>query len=197
MAGKPKTRAKQAAERGEEAPKKPPSRSRKSREQARAKKAMYGDLAVIAEAHGVVMGHGNSVADVLQACLDRAVHHWRMAAAEVDKLPFEEFWEANWGPNGAVSIEAHKWYRLETECRLEIEKLAGMMAQLGLDERRVQVQEAQAAVMISAIRDAAYRSGLTAQQVKSLGASLRDVLADAQAKAAQAVEPRALVGAGA
>lgn len=71
---------------------------------------------------------------------------------------------------------------MEREARIEVEKLASMMTQLGIAERVVRVQEAQATLVIAAVREAAIDAGLSHDQVRSLGASLRDRLDTARVK---------------
>jgi hypothetical protein len=132
-----------------------------------------------------------STADALQQCLDRAVALWRFAAAQVDALTMlqsdmpdpdaaEEFWEVETGPNGATTVVPNRWYRMETDARAEVERLAGMMTQLGIAERTVKIEEAKAVLMVAAIRDAALAAGIPPDSVRELGIQLRARLEDAR-----------------
>lgn len=130
------------------------------------------------------MPTGGGMAEVMQECLDRAVGGMRYAASEVDKLEPDEFWVSKYDAQGNRLTEPNKWYQLELTCREEVERLAGMMAQLGLAERAVRVEEAKAALVLSAIRDAARDAGLSQTQMRALGAGLRDRLEQQEATAA-------------
>lgn len=110
---------------------------------------------------------------MLQECLERAVGGMRYAASEVDKLSPEEFWVERIDAQGNRLVEPNKWYQLEQDARAEVERLAGMMAQLGIAERQVRVEEAKAALIVAAIRDAAREAGLSGAQMRALGSGLR------------------------
>lgn len=71
---------------------------------------------------------------------------------------------------------------MEREARQEVEKLASMMTQLGIAERVVRVQEAQAVLVVAAIREAAIETGLSQDQVRRLGEAIRGRLDDAALK---------------
>jgi len=125
-----------------------------------------------------------TVATALQECLERATGNMRYAASEVDKLGPDEFWVEKFDAQGNRLVEPNKWYQLEAECRAEVEKLAGMMAGLGIAERMVQVEEAKAALLVAAIRDAAREAGLNGAQVRKLGSALRARLESGEAAVA-------------
>lgn len=166
---------------------KPPSKGQATprRDRSRAASRLYGELVTIAAEQGAPIKLGVSTADAMQECLDRAVALWRFAAQQVDKLDFtpsqpDAFFETRVGPGGATEVVPNRWYNLEMVARAEVEKLAGMMTQLGIAERQVQLEEAKAALMIAAIRDAAIEAGFDADQVRALGAALRKRLEDTQ-----------------
>lgn len=125
---------------------------------------------------GLTRRAGQSSAEILQEVLDRAVGGMRYAASEVDKLAPEEFWVSKIDAQGNVLHEPHKWYQLEVQCRAEVERLAGLMSQLGIAERQVQVEEARAVLIIGAIREAAREAGIEPGKVKVMGQKLRDKL---------------------
>lgn len=166
---------------------------------------IFRELVHIAAEQGASIDLGVSTADALQQCLDRAVALWRFAAHQVDhialpddpdadafdpddpttwpdlsNLPAQEdpTFEVLVNPQGPDIIQDHRWYQREQEARREIEKLAAMMTQLGIAERVVRVREAEAALLISAVRDAAMAIGLDNDQIRQLGAALRDRVAD-------------------
>jgi hypothetical protein len=126
---------------------------------------------------------GASTADVLQEVLDRAVGGMRYAASEVDKLSPDEFWVHKVDAQGNTLAEPNKWYQLEVAARAEVERIAGLMSQLGIAERLVQVEEAKATLIIAAIRDAARDAGLDNTSIRKLGSALRGKLAESEAVA--------------
>lgn len=141
------------------------------------KSTVYAEAVLAASRQGMTVQAGTSTADVLQEVLDRAVGGMRYAASEVDKLSPDELWVKYHDDDGNVTnVRMHKWYRLEVECRQEVMKLAGMMQSLGIAERAVRVEEAKAALMVAAVRDAAREAGLSAGQVRALGSALRNRL---------------------
>lgn len=85
-------------------------------------------------------------------------------------------------PQGPDIIQPHRYLVMEREARIEVEKLAAMMTQLGIAERVVRVQEAQATLIVAAVREAAIEAGLSHDQVRALGSSLRDRLDSAHQK---------------
>lgn len=172
MAGHTKSRAVATA---------PNQRTRKRRN---ARSRAYGELIQIAAAKGVTAQAGQSSADMLQEVLDRAVSGMRYAASETDKLTPEEFWVSKIDAQGNVLVEPNKWYQLEVQCRAEVERLAGLMSQLGIAERAVRVEEARATLVVAAIRDAARDAGLSQKQMRALGAGLRERLAASEVEAA-------------
>jgi hypothetical protein len=158
---------------------------------------VFKELVHIAAQQGAVIELGVSTGDALQQCLDRAVAMWRYAAQQVDaivtpedlpddaevaNLPVEEdpFFEVRANPNGPPVVVRHRWIEMEREARKDIEKLAAMMTQLGIAERVVRVEEAKAALLVAAVREAAMEAGLDHDQVRALGAALRNRLAGAQ-----------------
>lgn len=178
MAGRSKSKA--VATRPE------PIRNQRTVRRSRAKGKAYGELMLVASEQGVKRRSGQSAADVLQECLDRAVGGMRYAASEVDKLQPEEFWVRKFDAQGNALVEPNKWYQLELTCREEVERLADIMSKLGIEERRVQVEEAKAALMVAAVREAARDAGLSPGDVRKLGAALRSRV-EAMAAAGQAV----------
>lgn len=158
----------------------------------KARSAVFRQLLEIADAQGIYVRTGTSTGDALQRCLDRAVALWEFAATQTDNFALspdtsgEEggedgggFFEIQLLPGGASEWIPNKWYRVEREARLDIERLAGMMTQLGIAERHVRIQEAQAALFVAHIREAAIEIGLEPDQVRLLGEALRGRVAGA------------------
>lgn len=145
---------------------------------------IFRELVLIAAEQGASIPLGISTGEALQQCLDRAVALWRFAASQVDQLDIADdpnvsveedgFFEVMENPQGPDIVTVNRWYAMEREARLEIEKLAAMMTQLGIAERVVRVEEAKAALLIAAVREAAMEAGLDHDQIKLLGAKMRE-----------------------
>lgn len=135
----------------------------------------------IAADQGATIPLGVSTADALQECLDRAVAYMRFAADKVDSLMVDDleqgeddgFFVTRVNAQGGTTIEPNRWYKMEREARLEVERLAAMMTQLGIAERVVRVREAEAALVVAAVREAAIEANIPHDQVRELGAALR------------------------
>ncbi len=160
----------------------------RARAKSKQRSAVFRDLLEIADAQGIYVRTGTSTGDALQRCLDRAVALWEFAATQTDSFALDSdtsdedgggFFEIQLLPGGASEWIPNKWYRVEREARQDIERLAGMMTQLGIAERHVRIQEAQAALMVAHIREAAIETGLDPDQVRLLGEALRRRVAGA------------------
>lgn len=158
----------------------------------------------MAEERGLPAPRGVSTGQAMQEALDRAVQMWRFAQDQLNRVtvtthydddgPMEGFFEERKGPGGSTVIVPSRWYTLEVEARRDVEKLAGMMTQLGIAERSVRVDEARAALVIASIKDAAIEAGLDNDQVRALGMALRSRLEEATSTAPAAHDSRASVG---
>lgn len=142
----------------------------------KARRETFSEVMAIAHDLEFSVARGTSTNDALQECLDRVVALFRAAAAHVDELDDDELFEMQPGPGGSVITIPNRWITLETEMRKEVEALATRMTSLGIAERKVRVEEAQALLMVAAIRDAALSIGMPHDQVRLLGAALRDRL---------------------
>jgi hypothetical protein len=184
---------------GSNSPVKPHAASHRKSE---ARRRIFRELVHMAAEQGASISLGVSTGDALQECLDRAVAIWRFAADQVDSitppqaldpshpdydpdsslanLPTHEdpLFHVITNPQGPDLIVRHRYIEMEREARLEIEKLAAMMTQLGIAERVVRVEEAKATLMVAAVREAAMEAGLDHDQIRRLGAALRDKVAD-------------------
>lgn len=159
---------------------------------------IFRELVHIAAEQGHTIPLGVSTADALQECLDRAVALYRFAASQVDaihrpdssdtealsNLPIAEdpLFVVIPNPQGPDVIVPHRYLQMEREARQEVEKLAAMMTQLGIAERVVRVREAEAALLVGAIREAAIDAGLDNDTVRRLGEALRQRVEDGLSK---------------
>jgi hypothetical protein len=164
-----------------------PPKNQGSRARSKVRSQAFAELVKIAERQGAPRPLGITTNQALQECLDRAVSLWRFADQQLDALtitsadadpdaPFEGFFEELPGAGGSVRVVPNRWYTLALDARRDVERLAGMMTQLGIAERHVRVEEARAVLVIAAIKDAAIEVGLTNDQVRNLGAALRSKL---------------------
>lgn len=112
--------------------------------------------------------------DVLDECLRRAVGDMRFAGAHVDALAAEDFWVDRIDAQGNRLVEPHPWIQLEKATRTEVVDIAARLAGLDLDERRVAIAEAQAALLQRALTYALNQIGLTKDQRAKLGPALRE-----------------------
>ncbi len=125
---------------------------------------------------------GVSTSDALQMCLDRAVEVWRFLCDQVDLHAVDTnpdtgeavgFFDIAPTVNDPTRTIPNRWYLAEREAREDVTKIAGLMTQLGIAERAVRVQEAQAAMLAAAVRDAAIEAGFSGEDVRRLGEALR------------------------
>lgn len=117
-----------------------------------------------------------TIPDALQEILGRAVSHMRIAATQVDKLRPSELWAYKFDAQGNRLVEPSKWLRAETAARKEVMEIAGRMAQLDIDGRRVAVEEAEA-LFITRFLDAVLDGlNLTDEQRGLLGPALDNAM---------------------
>jgi hypothetical protein len=179
----------------------PSTRHRSAKSDTRSR--IFRELVHIAAEQGHSIPLGVTTADALQECLDRAVALYRFACDQVDHISADDnlppgvdhlshlatsqdpLFEVISNPQGPDVIQPHRYLTMEREARLEVEKLAAMMTQLGIAERVVRVQEAQAVLVTAAVREAAIDAGLDHEQVRRLGESLRGRLENSQTRQAR------------
>lgn len=137
---------------------------------------LLGEALDIASTYDIAIVKGNSVVDVLQTVLDRCMDHWRLACKEVDSLDMKERLVERIDEQGNHLVEPHIWLQYEANLRAELMDLGIRMGHLGVDERRVRVQEAQVELLGRAVLAAAHAIGLDVGVQKQLGAALREEL---------------------
>jgi hypothetical protein len=154
----------------------PRPNQRTRRRRARNRRTV-SEIRALCEHYEVQAAQIGDVADVLDECLRRAVGDMRFAAGYVDDLPIDDFWVKKVDAHGNILVEPHPWVQLEKLSREEVVEIATRMAGLDIDERRVALQEAQAALLQRALRVAMEAVGLTPEQQKLLGPALRNARA--------------------
>jgi hypothetical protein len=154
-------------------------RNQRTTRKAAARRDAFRKLMDHAATAGVSIRLGISTADALQECLDRAVALFRTAAAEVDRIPIDDLFITEISSNGSTRTVPSPWLVMEDAARKEIESLASSMTGLGIAERKVRIEEAQAQLLVASIRDAAISVGIPHDQVRALGAALRQRVEEA------------------
>lgn len=109
--------------------------------------------------------------EAAQAVLDRMVAEYHYINSEIDRLSLDELWRERFG-----SKIPNEWIRLAHDTRRDIIWTANQMVKNGIADRAVAVKEAQVALVVGAIRDAAVEIGLDNAQLAALGAAIRDRL---------------------
>lgn len=127
----------------------------------------------IAKTYDIPVSKGNNVVNVLQTVLDRAMDLWRFVCMEVDKLDKTEWMVSRVDAEGNTLVEPNVWIQYEGNLRAELMDLALRMGHLGIDDRKVRVQEAQVELLGRAVRDACHDIDLPPDIQRQLGAALR------------------------
>jgi hypothetical protein len=105
---------------------------------------------------------------VLQEVLDGTTADLRFAQEQVDALDLDDVFRPT-----AQGVVPNEWIRLRDHYREELERIANNLVRNGIAERSVNLKAAQATLIAHAIEAAALEVGLTREQVRSIGASLR------------------------
>lgn len=116
---------------------------------------------------------GHNPAEVLQEALDSLVAELRFAQSEVDALSVSGLFV-----DGMIGLVPHHWVKARDFYLQRVENCAKDMVRLGLAERTVRVQEAQAVLVAQAVRKAMEAEGLSVEQVRGVGARLRELSAE-------------------
>lgn len=123
----------------------------------------------------------------LQECLDRAYAYMLFYANEAAKLPESEIWRDTL--SGKIP---HETIRAERDARAEVAYLAGRALDIGIEEKKVQLAEAAAAMIANLVESVMDEVGLTADQRKRVGPAIRHQLSDIDGEAKPATSPAAL-----
>jgi hypothetical protein len=134
---------------------------------------LLGEALDIASTYDIAIVKGNAVVDVLQTVLDRLMDKWRWVCKTVDALDMDEVLVERIDEQGNRLVEPNVWIQYESTLRAELMDLGIRMGHLGVDERRVRVQEAQVELLGRAVLAAAHAIGLDMGQQRQLGAALR------------------------
>lgn len=149
---------------------------KRSKAKQRRNAMLLGEALEIAKTYDIPVSKGNAVVDVLQTVLDRCMDHWRLACKEVDQLSMDERLVVRIDENGNKLVEPHIWIQYEASLRAELLDLGIRMGHLGIDERKVRVEEAKIELLGRAVLAAAHAIGLSIDLQRQLGAALRTEL---------------------
>lgn len=98
-------------------------------------------------------------ADAVQQVLDNIMSAYQYATMKVMELPEDEYWVDTLG--GKV---VNEWLREQERLGLQAVHIAGKASSMGLAERQVRLQEAQAAIFASIVDEALKALGLGTEQ---------------------------------
>lgn len=122
------------------------------------------------ELRRTVEARDHNPAEVLQEALDTLVAEARFAQSKVDALSVDSMFV-----DSMVGKIPHHWIKARDYYLQRVENCAKDMVRLGLAERAVQVQEAQAVLVAQAVRQAMEAEGMDADQIRAVGARLREL----------------------
>lgn len=151
-------------------------KNRRSTLKKRRNAQLLGEALEIASTYDIAISKGNAVVDVLQMVLDRLMDKWRWVCKKVDSLDENEWLVQRVDAEGNRLVEPNVWLQYEMTLRAELMDLGIRMGHLGVDERKVRVEEAKIELLGRAVLAAAHAIGLDISTQKQLGAALRDEL---------------------
>lgn len=129
-----------------------------------------------AEAAGIVMGRTAEMLQFVMGQVDNLIpDEPSLTSADTDHM-----WIVGMDGQGNAVFKPHFAMVLEQELRKELFDMATKAQAVGLASRRVQIQEAQMAIMGRALGEAAEQAGLTEKQKTALASGLRDSLLELQ-----------------
>lgn len=149
-------------------------KQRRTNAKRRRNAILLGEALDIAKNYDIAITKGNAVVDVLQTVLDRLMDKWRWVCKTVDALEMSEVLVERIDEQGNRLVEPNVWIQYEQTLRAELIDLGIRMGHLGVDERRVRVQEAQIELLGRAVLAAAHAIGLDMGVQRQLGAALRE-----------------------
>jgi hypothetical protein len=98
-------------------------------------------------------------AEAVQEVLDNLISAYQYATQKMMELPTDEYWVDTLG--GKV---VHEWIREQERLGLQVVHVAGKASAMGLAERQVRLQEAQAAIFASVVDEVLKSLGLGTEQ---------------------------------
>jgi hypothetical protein len=154
----------------------PRTKSARAAKRRRRNAILMGEALDLAKTYDISISKGNTVVDVLQTLLDRLMDKWRFVCKKVDMLEEDQWLVSRTDEMGNTLVEPNVWIQYEGVLRSELMDLSIRMGHLGVDERRVRVEEAKIELLGRAVLAAAHAIGLPVEQQRALGAALRDEL---------------------
>jgi hypothetical protein len=135
---------------------------------SRRNKKLFGEIQHMRATKDIALPPSKSMEEMLDEVRRRAYALWRYAAYEVDQLHPDDFWVQKFDAQGNILVEPHKWIQYEEACRAELEELGLKLIGLGLEERRVRIEEAEAQVVTQFLDMVLDRLNLTEKQQQAL-----------------------------
>jgi hypothetical protein len=141
----------------------------------RLNKATFGHLTELA-AEANITFPSKTTEVMMEELRQRIYALWRYAAKQADALHPDDFWVQKIDAQGNILVEPHKWIQYESMCRAELEEMGLKLIGLGLEERRVRIEEAEAMVVISFLDQILDRLNLTEAQRNALPEAIDEAL---------------------
>jgi hypothetical protein len=138
---------------------------------------LYHEARKEVEARRSVMPLNVHPIDALQEVLDSTLADFRYAQDQVDRLEADGVFRET-----AQGTLPHEWIRLRDQYRDDLERMLNNFVRLGIAERNVRIQEAQATLIVMSLEVVAQQVGITKEQVRAMGAALREKLEQAAAR---------------
>jgi hypothetical protein len=138
----------------------------------RRNKKLFKELTKAVDGTPIALATGKSMEGMLDDMRNRAYAYWRFAAAQVDALHPDDFWVRSIDANDNIVVEPHRWVQFEAAARQELEDLGIKLIGLGLEERRVRLEEAQFGVVLQYLDAILGQLNLTQAQLDALPGAL-------------------------
>lgn len=166
MAGQPRSRA--AATKGLETHK-----SAKAKAKRRRNKRLLRELIAVAEPWSFEPPTGVGNAELWDELLGHAVAFMRFAHEQATGLERDQFWVYKVDAQGNMLIEPHAWIQYAQATRAEVMEIKARMEQLGIDAKRLELNEATAEAFVNFFNTVVEQLKLTGEQRKTLIAAMR------------------------
>lgn len=108
--------------------------------------------------------------------LDRITQLFRYVQGEVNALEQDEFWVRKVDAQGNVLVEPNRWVQLERDLQDQLVEILGKVDGLDIEERRVTIEEAKAALVARFMDAVLDKLELTKEQQGLIGAAVEDAL---------------------
>lgn len=148
------------------------------------KRKTRDDRRLLLQAHGRSAEFAEGVrlhldpADAVSEILDNIMSQYRYATEQVFTLHEDEYWRKT-----IAGLVPHEWVREQERLAMQAVHVAGKAAGMGLAERQVRLQEAQAAIFSTVVEAALTASGLDMETRRSIHQKIAEGLEDIEGTA--------------